>query len=218
MLHITYAASDAAVAERLRDDLTKAKLLLERDVLVVLVTPDALHDKEVTATIDKAIANQEAIVPVILADVALPAALADLPSVNLTKGYRSGPVIRAMRRAAFGPEVAASNRRLFFYLGFIVLVVFVIAMGSLATGTVAVPESEFATENAIREAQIESFTFPTLDPLMPRTTDDAIAFPQTVEAANTRNAPLLVATATALVENRQATETARSATQTAAAE
>jgi hypothetical protein len=78
----------------------------------------------------------------------------------------------------------------------------------LMGGYIGMPVDEFSTEAAIQEAMIETLTFPTLDPLMPRTTQDAENFPLTVEAANTRNAPLLMMTATALPGHLQATQAA----------
>lgn len=217
MLHITYAPDDADIAERLKNDLAAANLALNQNMLIVLVTPASMQDNTVLKAIDDAMRHEHLILPIKLRAAELPSAVDHLRPLDLSKGYNFAPIQRAVRNAAIGKDVQSSNRRLLFYLGALAFIIFAIAIGSLASGIVAVPEDEFATENAIREQQIESFTFPTLDPLMPRTTDDAVAFPQTVEAANTRNAPLLMATATAIVENQQATQTAREATQTAAA-
>lgn len=217
MLHITYAPDDADLAERMKNDLAAANLSLDQNILIVLMTPESMQDKTVMKAINDAIAHKHLILPIKLREASLPDAINHLRPVDLTRGYKFGPIIKAVRRAALGESTVASNRRLFFYLAALVIIVFGISIGALATNIVAFPEDEIATENAIRNATIDALTFPTLDPLMPRTTADAMAFPQTVEAANTRNAPLLAATATALLENQQATETAREATQTAAA-
>lgn len=217
MLHITYAPDDVDIAERMKNDLSAANLTVEQNILIVLITPESAQDKSVNRAISEAIENDHIVLPVMLRTAPLPSQISHITPIDLTKGYQFSKIIKAVRSATIGQDVLTSNRRLLFYLMALVLLIFGISVGSLATGLVAVPEEELANEQATRDAQISTLTFPTLDPLMPRTTQDALDFPLTVEAANTRNAPLLMATATAIVENQQATESARAATQTAVA-
>jgi hypothetical protein len=221
MLNITYAPDDADIAERLKDDLAEANQKFDAYILVVLISHASVRDKSVLKAIDAALANKHRVLPVRLDKTPVPKSIAQLEVVNLTGGYHIGKVLAGLRQVN-KPDTHQRNRRFGLFLFGLVALVFVIAMVSLATGFVAPPNDEFATEQALQNAQIEIFVFPTLDPLMPRTTADAEVFPLTVEAANSHNAPLLMMTATALPRNRQATQdsiaTAAHLTSTARAE
>lgn len=208
MLNITYAPDDADLAERMQQDLTTANETFDANILIVLVSPASVRDKSVLKTISASRSYNHIILPVMVSRTELPDALSKLETVDLTKGYQFNTVMTALRRAVTGQDTRRRNRRIGWILLALVLISFIVSIMSIMTGVVGVPVDEFATENAIQESMIETLTFPTLDPLMPRTTQDAENFPLTVEAANTRNAPLLMMTATALPHNLQATQDA----------
>jgi hypothetical protein len=140
----------------------------------------------------------------------------------LTGRYHNNTIKSAQRRASGGQTTRRRNTLIGTILLVLVMLSFTASVIGLATGYIGVPLDEFSTEAAIQNGMIETLIFPTLDPLMPRTTQDAENFPLTVAAANTRNAPLLMMTATALPRNQQATQAAfmtiEAATSTARAE
>jgi len=209
MLEITFTEGDEAIAYRIRDDVQASNIRVDEPISIVLISAAALEDSNVSAAIRKALAQNHKIVPVLLEDMNLPESLRDLNVLDLSDGYKANQVLGAVRRANIGDTVLQSNQRILFYLGSMIVLVFAISIGALATGIVGFPEEEFANEAATREAQIQTLTFPTLDAYMPRSTEDALDFPLTVEAASTRNAPLLAASATALPQNLRSTENAR---------
>lgn len=208
MLNITYALNDAKLAETIQKDLSAGGLRLERPILVVLITPESVADETVQKSIRDALKADHRILPVLIRDAKLPESIAGLKTLDLRGGYKGDKLVLAVKRLDLGEDLMKSNQRYLFWLSSAALLVFVIAIGSLATGITGPPTNEYATENALREGQIETLVFPTLDGFMPRTTQDAIGFPLTVEANPTRNRPFLIGTATALPLNRQATQSA----------
>lgn len=208
MLRITYAPNDTQLAQRLQNDLSKEHLQLESPVVIVLISPEASTDPAITKEIEEAIARGDLIFPVLVRKTSLPQVLRPYTAFDMTRGYEQRKLVAALRRAVIERHTKKANRRLLIGLSIVVVFVFSVAVWSIASGIIAFPADEFATENAIQQQMIETFSYPTLNPLMPRTTEDAIAFPRTVEAANTRNAPLLQATASALPISRQATQDA----------
>lgn len=222
MLNITYALDDAELAERMQKELSHINVTFDANILIILVSPASIADKSVLAAINTGITKKYTLLPVILKKATLPQPLRHLEAVDLTKKDDFSAVITALKKAKRSQDSSRRNTLIGWGLFGIVLLSFVISIIGLATGYVGVPVDEFSTEAAIQERMIETFTFPTLDPLMPRTTQDAQNFPLTVEAANTRNAPLLMLTATALPRNLQATQAAfltiEAATLTARAE
>jgi hypothetical protein len=222
MLNITYAPDEANLAERIQQDLAATNETLNGNILIVLVSPASVQDKTVLKAIHAARSDKHIILPVMVSRTALPDVLAQLETVDFTKGYQLDTLLTALRRAIAGHSTRRKNLLIGAVLLVLILISFTASIYGLMTGIVGVPVDEFSTEAAIQESMIETLVFPTLDPLMPRTTQDAENFPMTVEAANTRNAPFLMMTATALPRNLQATQdaiaTAAVMTSTASAE
>lgn len=208
MLNITYAPDDADIAERIQKDLAQANEDYDTNTLIVLVSPASVTDKSVLKAIHDARSHNHIILPVIVHRAELPESLRTLPAVTMTDGYNFNMIQSALRKAATGQGVRRRNLRIGWVLLVLVLLSFVISIIGLSTGYIGMPVNEFQTEAAIQESMIETLTFPTLNPLMPRTTEDALNFPRTVEAASTRNAPFLMQTATALPANLQASQEA----------
>lgn len=209
MLQIVYTSADEDLAKQMERDVAASGMTLEQDMLVVLVSPQAAQDKAVRKSISAAKREGWVLVPVLVQDVDLPADLQEEPLLDIRhKGYDFRTFKRHLLNRDVSGDVRASNRRYLLYFAALVLLIFAISVGALATGIVAPPVDEFATENALQNAQIETLVFPTLNAFQPRTTQDAESFPATVEAASTRIAPFLVLTATALPQNQQATQEA----------
>ena len=208
MLQITYSPADAGIAGKMQQDLSRANFQPEQAVLIVLLSPNSVTDSEVLNAVEHALSQDTLIVLVLLQKCTVPDMLRRYKHIDLTDGYDSQKFMYRVRRALVEHRTKWANRRLLIGLLLIVIFVFSVAVWSISTGIIAFPKDEFATENALQQQMIETYTYPTLNPLMPRTTEDALAFPRTVEAANTRNAPLLRATASALPRDRQATQDA----------
>jgi hypothetical protein len=208
MLNITYAPDDADMAERIQNDLTQTNENIDTNTLIVLVSPASVTDKSVLKAINDALAHHHTVLPVIVRRAELPESIRRLQTVDMTRGYNFSTLQSALRKAVTGRDVRRRNSRIGWFLLVLVLLSFGVSIIGLARGYIGMPINEFQTEAAIQDSMIETLTFPTLDPLMPRTTEDAINFPRTVEAANTRNAPLLILTATALPAHLQASQEA----------
>ena len=210
MLNITYAPNDAHTAEDMQSDLSAANLRLDNPVLIALLTPDSVKDKAVLSAIEKSKREGHVIVPVILRKTELPANLADEQSLDLSRKYDKKKLIQFVNQADIGKERQHKNRLYFYAVGGVVLLMFVISIVSISNDIVAFPADEYATENAIRDAQVNTIVAPQIEVLRPRTTEDALNFDMTLEAvANDDLLPFIIGTATAIPEQMQATNEAR---------
>jgi hypothetical protein len=208
MLNISYAPQDAALAEKIQRDLSESGLWLDHPMLIVLVSPDTIADKTILHSIRIAQREKHAILPILLHAAPLPQELSACKPLDLSRGYDLNRLIQAVKRADLGEARRRANLRLLFWVSSAALIVFLVAIGTLVTGTIAPPTDEYATENALREGQIATIIFPTLDAFMPRTTEDALQFPATLEALQTRVMPFLMLSATALPQSQKATQDA----------
>lgn len=222
MLNIVYPPSAANLAEKMQTDLGRMSLKLEKHYTFVLVNADTTADSGVQHATDLALEDKHIVVPVLLDDSPVPDKLEDQPVLDMRRGYKRGKLIDHVRRLELGRPVLQRNTRLLLILGGTTLVIFVVGILSIASGFVRPPLDEFATEEAINNAMIEEFLIPTLEGVLPRTTEDALNFPATVQAQPTRNRVYLALTGTALPLDRQATldaiATAAPMTETARAE
>jgi hypothetical protein len=208
MLNISYTPKDMKTAEEMQKDLTAAVLRLDHSILIVLLNAEALADKDLLKAIESAQREKHLIVPVLLQEVALPVSLQGTRTLDLSKGYDKNKLISFVKNADLDEDVKVRNRRLLFYVGGAALLVFAISIASLASGIVAAPNDEFATENALQDAQIETVTAPELELVRPRSTEDALNFPATVDAARRNLQPFLMGTATAIPLEQRASEEA----------
>lgn len=211
MINIVYDPSDAHTAETIQADLSQASLRLDNPILLILVTPDAMADSSILDSIRKAKQDKHVLVPVLLRSMAIPDVLKEERILDQTKGYKKSKLIQFIKQADIGKEQTASNRRLFFYIAGAAVLMFAISLASIASGVVQFPVDEYATENAIRDAQVNTIVAPQLDAIRPRSTEDALNFDATIEAIeNDDLLPFLVGTATAIPQQLQATNDARS--------
>lgn len=224
MLTITYAPADSDAAEALQAELSASGLRLTKQMMLVLVSPEGNDDKTVQQAAYRARDDEKiTLVAIQVADAPLPDALADAPAFDMSGDYETRQLLRFLRRVDMGEATRNSNRRLLFYLLAAAVLVFAVSIWAIASGTVGAPNDEFATENAIRDATVRAITDPTVEFLLPRSTDEAAAFVSTLEALDNEDlAPLVAGTATGVVRDRQATQdaiaTAAAATSTARAD
>ena len=182
MLNITYAQNDAHTAEQIQADLTNANLRLDNPVLLVLLTPESVKDESVLSAITQSNRDKHVIVPVMLRQTTLPDTLKSEKTLDLTKKYDKKKLIQFVKQADIGKDRQARNRLYFYVVGGIVLLMFIISLASISSGIVVFPVDEYATENAIRDAQVNTIVAPQIEVVRPRTTEDALNFDMTLEA------------------------------------
>lgn len=218
MLNILFSETNREIAEKIQRDLQSSPIKFTETYHIVVVTSASVADDEVLQAISK-IKPQERVVVCWLDDVPLPDSLQSATLIDMRDGYRGRKLNGILRRLEVGEERVGRNNLMLAVIGALALVVFVVALLSIASGQVVFPVAEYATENAANQAMIDSLLLPTLEAFQPRSTQDALNFPATLQAAPTRVAPYLERTATALPRSVSATleaiETSAAATMTA---
>jgi hypothetical protein len=182
-----------------------AELSLEKSYLLVLVSAETGKDETVLQAVQGASQNKHIILTVLLDDVALPPHLAGLPLVDMRGGYKPRRLIGNIKRAELGEARIRTNQFILAFLMGVILLMFIAAVLSIAGGLIAFPQAEYETQAALSDKMVNDLIDPTLEWLMPRTTQDATYFPATVSAVSTRIRPFLAQTATAQPLNVQAT-------------
>ena len=198
MIHITYSREETALAERIRDDLAQS-VPLSGPVLIVLVSRASLADRHVQAEIEKARIDRLHIVPILTEAVALPATLMDGRPLNFSGGYDRERLLERLAQAMMRPdELRRANRRALTVIGGIALLMFGIALIAIVSGRIAFPVAEYNEEATFQAEWVNGLIRETLENVQPRTTEDALNFPATHEAAPTRLYLYIRETATAL--------------------
>lgn len=208
MLDITYHPQDESTAQRLKADILKGRLKLERPMLIVLATPDSLAEPSVKQAIAQATAKKHRIAYIALKPVSVAQGGDELPPLDFTNAYSPRQILPYLNRVDMGKGRARIGRALTIGLWVSVAVMFFLAIWGVGSGNVVFPVSEYMTENAINEARIQAFILPTLEGWMPRTTQDAQSFSLTVEAVPTRYLVYTLQTATALPAHVEGTQNA----------
>jgi len=220
MLHITYAPDDSALANRLKTDLQAAgypingDLPLEPDhLLIALLSPTGWANAAVQAAVFRALDNSQHIIPVLAGMDALPKVIDHLTPMDFTSDYRidllkgeidrlSAPdAPRPMR--ALTPNVRRANRRIGCWLLALTAIWFIVGVILVGFFGVQAPQDEYNSVATFAQATINVYVRRNL----PRTTEDAVNFMLTVQAAPTAQRPLLIATATRLAGGKSATAT-----------
>ncbi len=207
MLTIAYASTDTAIAQRIRDELMTSALKLEHPMLVLLASPESLADEAVMAQVQQARQQGHRIAVLTVRPVQVPAGIGEFPPLPYTGG-QPHRLARYLNRADLGTARIRRSRVLLAVISAGALLMFFLAIWGIMTGQVAFPQDEYATEYAFELGQIGTFAAPTLDYLMPRTTDDALNFAATAERAPTRVRIFAIETATALPQSMAATQQA----------
>ncbi|MEM9950725.1 MAG: hypothetical protein AAF846_03940 [Chloroflexota bacterium] len=208
-IQIMYSGADAHHAQSIQNDIATASLRVENKMVILVLTPRATQDNDLKQDVQNA-KNDNIIVPVILEQTTVPDYLRGFDTLDLSKKYNETKLINFINRADVTAERRTNNRRLLWVVGGIAMVMFVISLVSIGSGVVAFPVDEYATENAIRDAQVATIVAPQIEELRPRTTEDALNFEMTLEAVrNDDLIPFIEGTATAIPLQRSATEQAR---------
>lgn len=198
MIHITYAADQKALAERIRDDLSGA-FESPPPLLIVLVSAASNQDPVVVAEIARARQNGAQLLPILTENVALPEALAYEKSLNFATGYQRDSLLRRLAQLTMtNTEARQANRRALLVIGAIALVMFGLAIIGMLSGLVAFPVAEYNEEATFQSLWIDGLIRETLEYAQPRSTEDALNFAATLEAAPTRLYNYARGTATAL--------------------
>jgi hypothetical protein len=211
MLKITYAPGDAALATRLQNDLSAAAMDDATPILIAILSPEAEHNREVENALNAALDQGQWIVPVIARPTALPHLIDHLPVVDFSSRYdmdgllahlntiqAEAPQARWPMRVRT-PAVKSSNRIIGLALFIIAGGVFVLGLLAVGGGAVAFPKDEYDVINTEVAATANAYVSRNL----PRSTQDALNFPSTVDAAPRAQRPLLRATATAMAASTE---------------
>lgn len=200
-MEIVFNEADAALAERLRRDAGAHPALAASSAVVVIVSAAALADATVRRRIETARDRGEALVPLLAEPVALPRLIEHIAPVDFTEGYDIAALAErlqipagALQMKVLTPAARATNRRAAVIFAVLALIMFALGLygvGVLGLQAPAQEYNEVETEIILtRDGYIEA--------ALPRSTEDALNFPATVEAARPTLRPLLIATATAV--------------------
>jgi hypothetical protein len=207
MLTLTYTAADSALAERLQQDLGRADAeLAEANALIAVLSPGGVQDAEVRRALTDALNRGRTVIPVLAAPVSLPPEVAALSPLDLSARYDFAALKTRLERLVpreTTPEQRASNRRIFYVLVALALVMFVMGLYLVGVMGVQFPADEYNAADTVEAATINAVLNPLLETNQPRTTDEAANFLATVQAAPTGQRPLLIGTATAIAESNR---------------
>jgi hypothetical protein len=218
-IYTIFSQADAALAERIQTDLRAAQrhtihaeASTERDALaVVLLSPAALRDTTFMNALYAALDAGQRLVPVLAQTVAVPKLIDHLPIVDVTDSYEFA-VLNGQIEAALAseshtalrvrtPRVQQSNQRIGVFLIGLVIALFIFSSWAIATFDIEAPQEEYDrvdTEVAGTRDMLIFETMQYLSTALPRSTEQAQAFPATVEAVGTRVQPFFAFTATAI--------------------
>ncbi|MCY4073391.1 MAG: hypothetical protein OXG60_19035 [Chloroflexi bacterium] len=198
MIHITFTADQAQLARQIRDDLAG---LFESSppLLIVLVSAASNQDPIVAAEIARARQSDVQLLPILTENVALPEPLVYEKPLNFAAGYRRASLLRRLSQSTMTRgEVRRANRRALLVIGAIAALMFGLAIIGILSGLVAFPVAEYNEEATFQSLWIDGLIRETLEYARPRSTDDALNFAATLEAAPTRLYYYVRGTATAL--------------------
>jgi hypothetical protein len=220
MLYITYAPEDVALATRLKTDLEKAGYTISdsltagiENVLIAVLSNNSWANTAVQENIYRALDNSQHIIPVMSGTTALPKLIDHLAPVDFTDGYPFDTLKAEVTRLsspdaahpmrALTPNVRRANRRIGYWLVAMTFFWFIVALILVGYYKIQAPTEEYNSIATFAQATINVYVGRNL----PRTTEDAINFPLTIQAAPTAQRPLLIATGTRLAGGKNATET-----------
>jgi hypothetical protein len=200
-LTITFAPSDAALAQRIEAD--AARLSGARDTLIAVLSPQAVDDPGVQHTLDQALDADRAIVPVLAQPTKLPRLIEHLQAVDFTQGYdfealearvRAAQAAQSLHMKVLTPRVKAANRRAAYVVAVAAIVMFIAGLYAVGVLGIQRPDDEFEAV----ETQVVLTRDAYIDAALPRSTEDAANFEATVRAAAPTLRPILAATASAI--------------------
>ena len=201
MIRITYSTEQRRLAEQIRDDLANKAA---PPVLLVLVSSQSNSDPAVQAEIRQARQKRIHIIPILAENAALPELLDGCKALDFVGGYSRERLWRRLSQATVAPaDVRQANRRALMVIGSIALLMFGLAIIGLISGQVAFPVDEYNEEATFQAQWIHGMIGETLTFAQPRSTDDAIHFEATLQAAPTRLLLYIRETATAISNGQE---------------
>ncbi len=212
---VAYIAVDTALGQKLSADLKAAGYNVVAqddnapDGVLVLVRPSATKtDPTLNQTMLTALDNGQHVIPIMVDEQPLPRLISNLQPLDFRGG--NYPLKELQERVAYllspdapapltvlTPKVRARNRQVGLMIGIPTLIVFLAGLVLVGTGLVRPPSEEYIAIETQRVQTRNAIINPTLEAVLPRSTDDALNFAPTVEAMPTRLRPFLAATATA---------------------
>lgn len=200
-MEIVFHEADAALAQRIQRDAQAHPDLAAGRALVVLVSAAALADPHVRQRIEAARDRGEPVVPVLAEAVPLPRLIEHIAPADFTQGYDFDALAERLRAPAAAlqmkvltPAARAANRRAAVIFAVLALIMFALGLYGVGVLGLQAPTEEYnevETEIILtRDGYIEA--------ALPRSTEDALNFQATADAARPTLRPLLIATATAL--------------------
>lgn len=212
MLNMTYAPSDQAMADRIRNDLATVPLKLDRRLLIVLASPASMQDDSVLQSVKEAASAGTHIAVIKVKPVEVAAGMGEFPPLDVSTTYDRQRLVRYLNRVDLGAARLRRNRLLLLLVSGAAMLMFAVGIWGITSGQVAFPVDEYATEYAFELNEISTFAAPTLEYLMPRTTDDALNYAATVQEMPMRVREFAIETATALNLDQETFSTRAAAT------
>lgn len=199
MIHITYSAGQADLANQIRNDISKSNFQTAYPLLLVLVSDESNADPSVQEEIQQATLKGIRIIPILTEQTTLPIILDEFKPLNFSGGYKRQPLMTRLSQSSMTPDdVKQANRRALIVIGGIAVVMFVIAIFGIMSGMVAFPVKEYNEEATFQAQMIDGLVHETLEYVKPKTTQDALNYEPTLEAVPTRLYYFARGTATAL--------------------
>lgn len=215
VLKVISAPKDKALAQKLIADLsihghqsvdTPDKAY---SALVAVMSPESLDDEGVTAALMEALDLGRHIIPITTAAApfTLPKWIDHLSALDFGSGYPLDALLAETDRLTgsnaprpvkvLTPSQRKANRRAGLVVSAVAVLIF--AMGLYMVGVLGLqrPDDEYDAIETERVDQRNTIIGPTLEGFLPRTTQEALEFPTTVEALPTRLRPFIQETATA---------------------
>jgi len=207
MITLISTPADAALAGRIREDLRAGGYSVgdasdgHNDTLIILVSPASNDDGQVQWALNNALDHNVRVLPVLAAPAELPKLIDHLEALDFSENY-DGAALRehltAQKRLplkVLTPAARKSNRRIGLWVALLALLWFLI--GLYEVGVVHIQDGQQIDENTADAIDIERVRLFVATNL-PHSTEDALNFPSTVQAAPPPQRPLLIATGTAM--------------------
>lgn len=210
-LVLTYSPQDANLAGRLEKDLQAANFTVQpvlsgerRDILIALISPAGSVDQSVQNTIIQALDNGQHIIPLLIGPAMLPKLINHLKSLDFGQGYPLNALLDRIAAVSspdaglplkvLTPSARRKNSSTAYWLAILAVIWFVIGIVAVGVFGIQMPADEYNNVDTEVAATINVY----VDQNLPRSTEDAINFPATIQAAPTAQRPFLIATATAM--------------------
>lgn len=199
MINITYSADQKTLAERIRNDITSAGFQPEKPILLVLVSAESNTDPLIQDEIKRAVQKEVNIIPILAENVTLPESLDVYKPLNFSGRYKwQSLMTRLSQTTMTSDDKKQANRRALLVIGGIAFFMFMVGVITIMNGTVAFPVDEYNEEATFQAGWINGLIVETLEAVQPHTTQDAINFDVTLDAAPTRLYLYIRETATAM--------------------